>query len=109
MAAARRADCCLSLGSTMSIGPSNRACLVNGPLVVCVRQDTEFDRRAAVNGVRAYGDCDAFMREVMRELLGEAPFGAWVASLVAKRAAYDARRPPRGSCKRRGDIFVKKF
>ena len=29
--------------------------------------------------------------------------------LAAKRAAYDARRPPRGSCKRRGDIFVKKL
>ena len=26
---------------------------------------------------------------------------------LAVRAAYDARRPPRGSCMRRGDIFVK--
>ena len=37
--AAENADACLSLGSTMSIGPSNQVVtLQGGPLIVCVRQ-----------------------------------------------------------------------
>lgn len=105
--AAGQADACLSLGSTMSIGPSNQVvAMQKGPLIACVRQDTEMDRLcAARGGVRAYGDCDAFMRHLMKHLLGD-DFEAWEASLPAKRASYDAKRPSEG--KRRGDIFVKK-
>lgn len=107
--AAAQADACLSLGSTMSIGPSNQVVKIQrGPLIVCVRQDTEMDRLCASSGgIRAYGDCDAFMRHLMRALLGAADFDAWVASLPARRAEYDAKRPTLG--KQRGDIFVKKF
>ena len=47
------------------------------------------------------------MRFVMEALLGDG-FSAWQAGLPAKAAEYDAKRPPRGSCKKRGDIFVKK-
>ena len=65
------------------------------------------DHRCGRGGVRAYGDCDDFMRFVMEALLGDG-FGAWQAGLPAKAAEYDAKRPPRGSCKKRGDIFVKK-
>ncbi|CAE7560161.1 SRT1 [Symbiodinium natans] len=37
---AAEADACLSLGSTMSIGPSNQVVLIQkGPLIVCVRQE----------------------------------------------------------------------
>ena len=63
-------DACLSLGSTMSIGPSNMiVTMPRGPLIVCVRQDTEMDPLCA-RGVRAYGDCDDFMALLLRSLLG---------------------------------------
>eukprot|EP00931_Biecheleriopsis_adriatica_P062711 TRINITY_DN37857_c0_g1_i1.p1 TRINITY_DN37857_c0_g1~~TRINITY_DN37857_c0_g1_i1.p1 ORF type:complete len:472 (-),score=101.66 TRINITY_DN37857_c0_g1_i1:61-1455(-) len=105
---AAQADACLSLGSTMSIGPSNQVVRIQkGPLIACVRQDTEMDRLCiSTGGVRAYGDCDEFMYHLMLGLLGDA-FGDWEASLAAKRAVYDAQRPAAG--KKRGDIFVKKF
>ena len=108
--AAARADACLSLGSSMSIGPSNQVVLMQrGPLVACVRQDTEMDTHcASTGGVRAYGDCDDFMRALMGAMLGEEAFAEWVASLAAKAPLYDAQRPPPGCCKKRGDIFVKK-
>ena len=107
--AAERADACLSLGSTMAIGPSNQVVRMHpGPLITCVRQDTEMDSHTTLSGgVRAYGNCDDFMRELMREFLGEAAL-EWEASLAARSALYDLQRPPCGSCKRRGDIFVKK-
>lgn len=102
------ADACLSLGSTMSIGPSNQVVLVQkGPLIVCVRQDTEMDQRcASTGGVRAYGDCDEFMYYLMVDMLGEG-FAEWEASLAEKKKIYDAQRPAAG--KKRGDIFVKKM
>eukprot|EP00434_Breviolum_minutum_P030284 symbB.v1.2.026788.t2/scaffold2527.1/size76866/2 len=105
---AAEADACLSLGSTMSIGPSNQVVLIQkGPLLVCVRQDTEMDQRCvATGGVRAYGDCDAFMYHLMVEMLGKG-FSEWQASLTQKKYSYDALRPAAG--KKRGDIFVKKF
>lgn len=106
---ASQADACLSLGSTMSIGPSNQVVMMHrGPLIACVRQDTEMDGLCAkTNGVRAYGDCDDFMRRVMQALLGKESFLEWEASLPAKQATYDQQRPKAG--KQRGDIFVKKF
>jgi len=105
--AASRADACLSLGSTMSIGPSNQVVVIQrGPLIICVRQDTEMDRLSeSTCGIRAWGDCDDFMRRVMQHLLGDS-FQAWSASLEEKQASYDAKRPAAG--KRRGDIFVMK-
>jgi len=105
---AQRADACLSLGSTMSIGPSNQVVAIqSGPLIACVRQDTEMDALCQkTNGVRAYGNCDEFMRYLMQALL-EDTFDEWEASLVDKRKDYDAKRPTQG--KKRGDIFVKKF
>ncbi|CAE7426749.1 Sirt6 [Symbiodinium pilosum] len=101
------ADACLSLGSTMSIGPSNQVVAIQkGPLIACVRQDTDMDRLCqSSGGVRVYGDCDEFMYHVMADLLGEA-FDDWQASLSQKSAIYDSQRPTIG--KRRGDIFVKK-
>eukprot|EP01062_Namystynia_karyoxenos_P066304 TRINITY_DN60267_c0_g1_i1.p1 TRINITY_DN60267_c0_g1~~TRINITY_DN60267_c0_g1_i1.p1 ORF type:complete len:412 (+),score=92.71 TRINITY_DN60267_c0_g1_i1:72-1307(+) len=106
---AQRADCCLSLGSTMSIGPSNQVVTMHsGPLIVCVRQETEMDELCKRSGgVRAFGDCDDFMRHLMRALLGEEEFAKWTASLPDKAAVYDSQRPTRG--KKRGDIFVKKW
>merc|ERR1712129_167997 len=105
---AAKADACLSLGSTMSIGPSNQVVMMHkGPLIACVRQDTEMDSLCkSTRGVRAYGDCDNFMRHLMVEMLAD-DFTGWERSLAAKRAAYDARRPIEG--KKRGDLFVKKF
>lgn len=105
---ARRADACLSLGSTMSIGPSNQVVLMHqGPLIACVRQDTQMDAACdATGGVRVWGDCDDFMRRVMQAILAEG-FEEWEASLAGKRPGYDALRPAQG--KQRGDIFVKKF
>ncbi|CAE7356790.1 Sirt6 [Symbiodinium sp. KB8] len=105
---AAEADACLSLGSTMSIGPSNQVVAIQkGPLIVCVRQDTEMDTLCqASGGVRVHGDCDEFMHHVMLALLGEEQFKDWEASLSEKRALYNSQRPSVG--KQRGDIFVKK-
>lgn len=105
---AAEADACLSLGSTMSIGPSNQVVAIQkGPLIVCVRQDTEMDMLCqASGGVRVHGDCDEFMHHVMLALLGEEQFKDWEASLSEKRALYNSQRPSVG--KQRGDIFVKK-
>jgi len=93
----------------MSIGPSNQVVYIHqGPLIVCVRQDTEMDEICEeTNGVRAYGDCDDFMRYLMVEMLGADGCGKWEASLLVKREAYDEKRPVKG--KKRGDIFVKKM
>eukprot|EP00930_Biecheleria_cincta_P023395 TRINITY_DN16910_c0_g1_i1.p1 TRINITY_DN16910_c0_g1~~TRINITY_DN16910_c0_g1_i1.p1 ORF type:complete len:407 (+),score=52.18 TRINITY_DN16910_c0_g1_i1:311-1531(+) len=106
---ASRADACLSLGSTMSIGPSNQVVVIQkGPLIACVRQDTEMDRLCdRRGGVRAYGDCDTFMKMTMRALLGDDKCDAWEASLPAKKDTYASKRPAAG--KQRGDIFVKKL
>mmetsp|Transcript_42342 Transcript_42342/g.109475 ORF Transcript_42342/g.109475 Transcript_42342/m.109475 type:complete len:83 (-) Transcript_42342:32-280(-) len=77
-----------------------------GPLIACVRQATEMDHLCTrTGGVRAFGDCDDFMRHLMAHLLGD-EFEAWEASLAAKKADYDAKRPAAG--KTRGDIFAKK-
>jgi mono-ADP-ribosyltransferase sirtuin 6 len=105
---AEAAGCCLSLGSTMSIGPSNAVVQMgSGPLVACVRQDTEMDGHVATSGgVRAYGDTDAFMALLMRSLLGDVACEAWEATLEGRKAGYDRLRPTAG--KRRGDIFVMK-
>ena len=54
-----------------------------------------------------FGDCDDFMRLLMEKVLGP-EFTEWEVSLEAKRASYAAKRPPPGSCKKRGDVFVKK-
>mmetsp|Transcript_26088 Transcript_26088/g.48961 ORF Transcript_26088/g.48961 Transcript_26088/m.48961 type:complete len:93 (-) Transcript_26088:136-414(-) len=92
----------------MSIGPSNQVVAIQqGPLIVCVRQDTEMDRLCrSSGGVRVYGDCDEFMYHVMVALLGD-EYEAWEASLTKKNALYNALRPTTG--KKRGDIFVKKL
>ena len=105
---AETAGACLSLGSTMSIGPSNMiVTMPTGPLIVCVRQDTEMDELCRqTGGVRAFGDCDAFMELVMRNLLSGEEYDEWTAALEGKRAGYDAQRPTEG--KQRGDIFVMK-
>lgn len=106
---AASADACLSLGSTMSIGPSNQVVMMHkGPLIACVRQDTEMDGLCKrTGGVRAYGDCDDFMRLVMMEFYGDEDFAAWERSLVQKGKLYAQLRPNAG--KQRGDVFVKKF
>merc|ERR1719375_265932 len=94
---AARADACLSLGSTMSIGPSNQVVMMpRGPLIACVRQDTEMDGLCKRSGgVRAYGDCDNFMRHLMVAML-EDKFAEWEESLAAKQQTYDAKRPTQG-------------
>ena len=75
---AKKNDLCLSLGSSMQVYP---ACDLVGAgqipvrLVVCNRQETQFDcvcyQREGDErlGVRVFGDCDVFMREVMKELI----------------------------------------
>lgn len=106
---AQSADACLSLGSTMSIGPSNQIAIMHqGPLIACVRQDTEMDSYVKRSGgVRVYGDCDDFMRLLMREYYGEEAVRTWEQSLSSKIELYNKLRPSPG--KQRGDVFVKKF
>ncbi|CAE7942353.1 SRT1 [Symbiodinium necroappetens] len=139
----------MGLGSTMSIGPSNQAdgsrreprdghnetaqvvAIQKGPLIVCVRQDTEMDTLCQASGDldnRKPDQCAQparFMHHVMLALLGEEQFKDWEvpllrghftlqvsptqqlkakASLSEKRALYNSQRPSVG--KQRGDIFA---
>ena len=64
---------------------------------------------ASSGGVRAHGDTDDFMRHLMRSLLGESEYSAWTGAESMRQQFYDSKRLPSGSCKERGDIFVRKF
>lgn len=64
-AALQAADVVLCLGTSLLVSPARDllggAAAAARALVVCNRQRTAFDKRAADTGVRMFGDCDTFM------------------------------------------------
>ena len=103
-AEAKTSDLCLSLGSTMQVYP---ACDLVGMgqkplrLAVCNRQETEFDdicykkiksTDASSLGVRVFGDCDMFMRALLRQLIAPGEVGEWEEKRRERLARYAAKR-----------------
>ena len=101
---AKSSDLCLSLGSTMQVSP---ACGLVGMgqaplrLAVCNRQETVFDeicyRKAESTdecslGVRVFGDCDVFLRELLRQLVPAAELAEWEGKRSERLALYAAKR-----------------
>ena len=99
---AKKTDFCLSLGSTMQVYPACdlvRMGRVPLRLAVCNRQETEFDsiclekREGCSLGVRVFGDCDVFMREVLRELVPPAELSEWEEKRSERLVTYADKRP----------------
>lgn len=100
---ARRANLCLSLGTTLQVTP---ACdlveMGHKPLrlVIINRQKTGFDylcdtklkRGAECLGARVFGDCDQVMREVMVRVLSEGERERWEQGREERMKSYDRQR-----------------
>ena len=97
---AKKNDFCLSLGSTMQVYP---ACDLVGAgqtpvrLAVCNRQETQFDSVCYQRGeeerlgVRVFGDCDVFMKEVMKQLI-PSELEAWEEKRSERVLFYSSKR-----------------
>ena len=77
-AALRDADVVLCLGSSLLVSPARDLLAGAGTaaLVLCNRQRTAFDARAADTGVRMFGDCDTFMlllQEALSQIESSSP------------------------------------
>eukprot|EP00051_Salpingoeca_urceolata_P015204 m.196162 g.196162 ORF g.196162 m.196162 type:complete len:484 (+) comp18320_c0_seq4:882-2333(+) len=92
---AAQADVMLALGSTVSVTPASGLYTAGGKNCIRVlvnRQRTGKDRRTKV---RVFGDCDAVMELVLRDLMGsDEAFATWAKARTARMAVYDARRQP---------------
>ncbi|XP_060608576.1 NAD-dependent protein deacetylase Sirt6-like isoform X2 [Ruditapes philippinarum] len=100
----RRSDLMLCLGTTLQVTPA--ANLVGKRkdrrrLIICNRQETALDsphQKKGANGAdnrcRVFGDCDVFMREVMRHLYTEEDLKTWEAARQERMKKYDTERDP---------------
>lgn len=99
---AKRSDLCLSLGSTMCVTPACELVEMGQEplrLVIVNRQKTSLDGLCSKQskndkelGVRAFGDCDRVMQEVMTNLLSTEEHEMWVAGCPTRKKLYDSLR-----------------
>ncbi|KAJ8307673.1 hypothetical protein KUTeg_014777 [Tegillarca granosa] len=95
-------DLMICLGSTLTVTP---ACdlveMIKIPqrLVICNRQKTEKDnvclekdKKGITLGSRIFGDCDTFMREIMKNIMPSKDLEKWEASRNDKMKIYDTKR-----------------
>ena len=96
-----RADFVLSLGTTMQVTPACDLVLMGKEplhLAIVNRQKTNFDylciRKDGKEqlGVRAFGDCDAVLREVMRQLLVNKDRVEWERGRMERLKVYGSQR-----------------
>ena len=96
-----QADFILSLGTTMQVTPACDLVLMGKKplrLAIVNRQITNFDNLCMSKdgkeqlGVRAFGDCDALLREVMRQLLTNKERVEWEQGRVERLKMYDTQR-----------------
>ncbi|XP_005094645.1 NAD-dependent protein deacetylase SRT1 [Aplysia californica] len=101
-ASAKSCDLLVCLGTTLTVTPAcNIVHHIKKPrrIVICNRQVTEKDeeslklgRDGTPLGARIHGDCDVFMTYVMKNVMGEEAYDAFVASLPERKAQYDEQR-----------------
>ena len=112
---AKKNDLCLSLGSTMQVNPACDLVVMGEEplrLAVCNRQETAFDhlcyekaetesgtgrkkgekRGEDSLGVRVFGNCDVFMREVLKQLLPPVELEEWEQKRTTRLLSYDSKR-----------------
>ncbi|XP_046327933.2 NAD-dependent protein deacetylase Sirt6-like [Haliotis rufescens] len=89
-------DLMLCLGSTLMVTPANSLVeMTKEPhrLAICNRQKTHMDRKLG-GGVRVFGDCDVFMKEVMRGVLEVEELTTWEEARQKRMKHYDSQRTP---------------
>lgn len=89
---AGQSDLILCLGTTLMVTPAaDLVDMAKGkqPLVICNRQKTEKDDKAQV---RIFGDCDSFMRCVLRHLLPTKELEEWEAGRQERLQKYQKQR-----------------
>lgn len=96
-----QADFIFSLGTTMQVTPACDLVLMGKKplrLAIVNRQKTNFDYLCTSTdskeqlGVRAFGDCDAVLREVMRQLLTDKERVEWERGRIERLKVYDTQR-----------------
>ena len=101
---ARKADLCLSLGTTMQVTPACELVKMGQQplrLVIVNRQKTDLDDLACNHlpppnkdqpGARVYGDTDRLMRALMKELMPEPELLAWESERDERMKKYNCMR-----------------
>ncbi|KAK3090182.1 hypothetical protein FSP39_009822 [Pinctada imbricata] len=99
---ASKADIFLCLGSTMQVSPANDLVTMGKEptrLVICNRQVTPYDETCFDTyqdgqqvGSRVFGDCDKFMKSLMKLLLSQEELKKWEAGREARLLQYDLQR-----------------
>ncbi|XP_061192715.1 NAD-dependent protein deacetylase Sirt6-like isoform X2 [Saccostrea echinata] len=100
---AYQCDLMICLGSTLTVTPANELVDViekPHPIVICNRQKTDYDDdclrkcrgEQQPRGGRVYGDCDEFMREVLKNIIGERSLKVWEEDRPKRLINYDKCR-----------------
>ena len=99
---AKKSDLCLSLGTTMQVTPAcDLVTMGKKPLklVICNRQKTaldyicdDTDKDGRPLGSRIFGDCDPFMRELMKNMMLLKECKEWEAGRDSRMTQYDQQR-----------------
>lgn len=100
---AKQSDLMICLGSTLTVTPANELVEViqkPGRLVICNRQQTDYDDdclrqpRGAPEaaGSRVYGDCDSFIRELLKNVMGEETLKSWEGDRQQRLVSYNKNR-----------------
>lgn len=98
----KRCDVMLCLGTTLQVTPAAdlvRRMKNRKRLVICNRQETpldgQFSRKDPSNepyGARIFGDCDAFMKEVMKQIFSAEDLETWEKGRKERMKIYDELR-----------------
>ncbi|KAK7495847.1 hypothetical protein BaRGS_00012837 [Batillaria attramentaria] len=91
-AEAGQSDLILCLGTTLTVTPAaDLVDMAKGkqPLVICNRQETEKEKAAKV---RVFGDCDKFLKLVIRHLLPDYEWKEWEGSRQERMEKYQQQR-----------------
>ncbi|XP_046544663.1 NAD-dependent protein deacetylase Sirt6-like [Haliotis rubra] len=91
-----QSDLMLCLGSTLTVTPANSLVEMTKErhrLAICNRQKTHMDKKLG-HGVRVFGDCDVFMKEVMTGVLDDEELTTWEEGRQQRMKHYDSQRTP---------------
>lgn len=98
----RRCDVMLCLGTTLQVTPASALIKKRNnrnKLIICNRQETPVDHEmqkkgpdGAPAGCRVFGDCDKFMKEVMKHIFPSGDMHTWEAKRPERMKEYDQQR-----------------